>query len=169
VRTGTIFELFFTTKSTGTGVGLPCRVIIEAHGGALGHLRTNLTGRSFGSPCRAAIYECSRYLPRLDVRYGHKADTPSQPIRSGEMSSPNARPALTKPCQEIGRHGKKPHICGSVSELTAAQNRKRVNKNSYRCGPEGCKNRGRSHPQGSAAPISSRPQLSPRSGPTFLQ
>ena len=169
MRTGTIFELFFTTKSTGTGVGLPCRVIIEAHGGALGHLRTNLTGRSFGSPCRAAIYECSRYLPRLDVRYGTKRTPPRNPSGQEKCRARTQGPALTKPCQEIGAARKKPHICGSVSELTAAQNRKRVNKNSYRCGPEGCKNRGRSHPQGSAAPISSRPQLSPRSGPTFLQ
>jgi len=100
---------------------------------------------------------------------GTKRTPPRNPSGQEKCRARTQGPALTKPCQEIGRHGKKPHIYGSVSELTAAQNRKRVNKNSYRCGPEGCKNRGRSHPQGSAAPISSRPQLSPRSGPTFLQ
>lgn len=99
----------------------------------------------------------------LWAQRGHPLAT----IRSGEMSSPKAMASVNQAVPRNRRHGKKPHIYGSVSELTAAQNRKRVNKNSYRCGPEGCKNRGRSHPQGSAAPISSRPQLSPRSGPTL--
>jgi len=75
-------------------------------------------------------------------------------------------PALTEPRQEMGEKRTTLRLCQRVN---CGPNRKRVTKNSYSLGPEGCKNRGRSHPQGSAAPISSRPQLSPRSGPALLQ
>jgi signal transduction histidine kinase len=50
-----VFESFYTTKSTGLGVGLAlCRTIIEDHGGQLG-LETNADGgTSFAFTLRTA-------------------------------------------------------------------------------------------------------------------
>jgi signal transduction histidine kinase len=43
-----IFETFFSTKSTGTGMGLTiCRTIIESHGGSLGASANNPCGTIF--------------------------------------------------------------------------------------------------------------------------
>ncbi len=43
-----VFELFFTTKSTGSGLGLPiCRRIIEDHGGAIGVESVERVGSTF--------------------------------------------------------------------------------------------------------------------------
>ncbi|GLS29422.1 hypothetical protein GCM10007937_11300 [Mesorhizobium albiziae] len=47
-NTGRIFDVFFTTRSDGMGIGLAvCRLIVEAHGGALYIARTDSHGSVF--------------------------------------------------------------------------------------------------------------------------
>lgn len=47
-NTGQIFDVFFTTRSDGMGIGLAvCRSIVEAHGGALNIARTGSDGSVF--------------------------------------------------------------------------------------------------------------------------
>ena len=73
-----VFKSFYTTKSSGTGMGLSiCRSIIDAHGAGCGRRRMSPGAPYFRSPCPAPK-ESSRILFRRVTGRESRAKTPYQ-------------------------------------------------------------------------------------------